>query len=153
MMGTNINRQFNNYPGYFSMVSGRQRRARCSSRAAGSELARPPRTQSRRRVAIVAARRVRSARRCAMARARRCRKAASRFVYDKSYPPGTTDYAPILRAVQATNPDLVYFCSYPPDTVGIVRSMNEMNFSARMIGGGAMVGLLRNPDQRCSLVR
>ena len=43
------------------------------------------------------------------------------IVYDKSYPPGTTDMVPIVRAIQATNPDLVFACSYPPDTVGIVR--------------------------------
>src|SRR5579872_7293081 len=28
-----------------------------------------------------------------------------RIVYDKSYPPGTTDFAPVVRAVQAANPD------------------------------------------------
>src|SRR5271169_4730153 len=28
-------------------------------------------------------------------------------VYDKTYPPNTTDFSPIIRAIQATNPDLV----------------------------------------------
>jgi len=34
-----------------------------------------------------------------------------KVVYDKTYPPSTTDFAPIVRAVAATNPDLVVVCS------------------------------------------
>lgn len=45
-------------------------------------------------------------------------------VYHQSYPPPTQDFAPIIRAVQATYPDLVFVASYPPDTVGIVRAMS-----------------------------
>jgi branched-chain amino acid transport system substrate-binding protein len=67
-------------------------------------------------------------------------KAGLKIVYDKSYPPSTTDYAPIMRGIQATNPDLVVICSYPPDSVGMVRSVNEIGFKPKMIGG-AMVGL------------
>src|SRR5262249_58805629 len=66
--------------------------------------------------------------------------AGLKIVYDKSYPPKTTDFAPIIRAIQATSPDVAVFCSYPPDSVGIVRTMNEVGFKAKVIGG-AMVGL------------
>src|SRR5262245_38860849 len=62
-----------------------------------------------------------------------------KVVYDRRYPPNTTDFGPIVRAIAATNPDLVVVCSYPPDSVGIVRSVNEINFRPKMIGG-AMVG-------------
>jgi branched-chain amino acid transport system substrate-binding protein len=62
------------------------------------------------------------------------------IVYDKSYPPTTTDYAPIVRAIQATNPDVVYIGSYPPDSVGIVKAANELGLKAKLFGGG-MVGL------------
>jgi branched-chain amino acid transport system substrate-binding protein len=62
------------------------------------------------------------------------------IVYDKRYPPTTTDFAPIVRAVQATNPDLVVICSYPPDSVGMAKAVNEIGFKPKMIGGG-MVGL------------
>ena len=62
------------------------------------------------------------------------------IVYDKRYPPSTTDFAPIIRAVQATNPDLAIICSYPPDSVGMVKAVNEIGFKPKMIGGG-MVGL------------
>ncbi len=41
------------------------------------------------------------------------KKAGLKIVYDKSYPPSTTDFSPIVRAIQATNPDLVVICSYP----------------------------------------
>ena len=63
------------------------------------------------------------------------------IVYDKAYPPSTTDFAPIMRAVQATNPDLVYAAAYPPDTVGIVRAANEVGLNVKMFGG-TYVGLL-----------
>ena len=36
------------------------------------------------------------------------KKHGFKLVYDKSYPPSTTDFAPVVRAVQATNPDIVY---------------------------------------------
>ena len=45
-----------------------------------------------------------------------------------------------MRAIAATNPDMVVVCSYPPDSVGIVRAVNELGFKPKMIGG-AMVGL------------
>ena len=73
--------------------------------------------------------------------ARENAKAANlRVVYDRTYPPSTADFAPIVRAIQASNPDLVVVCSYPPDSVGIVRAVNEIGFKPKMIGG-AMVGL------------
>ena len=63
-----------------------------------------------------------------------------RVVYDRRYPPATTDFAPIVRAIQAANPDIVAICSYPLDSVGMVRAVNELNYKPKMIGG-AMVGL------------
>jgi branched-chain amino acid transport system substrate-binding protein len=63
-----------------------------------------------------------------------------KVVYDKTYPPATTDFAPIVRAIQATTPDIVIICSYPLDSVGMVRAVNEIGFKPKMIGG-AMVGL------------
>ncbi len=62
------------------------------------------------------------------------------IVYDHSYPPSTTDYSPIVRAIQATNPDLVFVASYPLDSVGIVRAATELNLKTQLFGGG-MVGL------------
>jgi branched-chain amino acid transport system substrate-binding protein len=59
-----------------------------------------------------------------------------KIVYDKTYPPNTVDYSPIVRAIQATNPDLVFVASYPPDTAGMVRAANEIGLKTRMFGGG-----------------
>lgn len=67
-----------------------------------------------------------------------------KIVYDQSYPPSTTDYAPVVRAVQATNPDLVFVAAYPPDTVGIVRAAQEIGLKPKMFGG-TMIGLLITP--------
>ncbi|NIR46813.1 MAG: ABC transporter substrate-binding protein, partial [Gemmatimonadetes bacterium] len=61
-------------------------------------------------------------------------------VYDRTYPPATTDFTPIVRAIQAANPDIVYVGSYPPDSVGMVKAANEVGLKAKLFGGG-MVGL------------
>ncbi|MGE0256045.1 MAG: amino acid ABC transporter substrate-binding protein [Alphaproteobacteria bacterium] len=65
------------------------------------------------------------------------------IVYDKSYPPPTADFTPIVRAINATNPDVVYVASYPPDSVGMTRALNEVGAapSIKMFGGG-MVGVM-----------
>jgi len=62
------------------------------------------------------------------------------IVYDKTYPPSTTDHTPIVRAIQATNPDIVFVASYPPGSIGIVKAANEVGLKTKMFGGG-MVGL------------
>src|SRR5476649_380617 len=63
-----------------------------------------------------------------------------KIVYDKSFPPGTTDFSPIVRALQASNADIVIVCSYPLSSVGIALAVNEANYTPKIIGG-AMVGL------------
>src|SRR6266581_556068 len=67
-----------------------------------------------------------------------------KVVYDRSYPPNTVDYTPIVRAIQATNPDVVFVASYPPDSAGMVRAANEVGLKTRMFGGG-MIGLAFTP--------
>lgn len=62
-------------------------------------------------------------------------------VYDQNYPPTTADFTPIIRAVQAKNPDILYVAAYPPDTVGIVRAMSEVGFTPKIFGG-ALIGLM-----------
>ena len=68
------------------------------------------------------------------------KKFGLKTVYDKTFPPGTTDFSPIIRALQAANADLVVVCSYPLSSVGIVLAANELGFKPKMFGG-AMVGL------------
>ena len=61
-------------------------------------------------------------------------------VYDRSYPPNTVDFTPVVRAIAAAEPDIVYVASYPPDSAGLVRTVREIGLDAAMFGGG-MVGL------------
>jgi len=60
-------------------------------------------------------------------------------VYDRSFPPNQLDFAPIIRAIQAANPDIVYVTCFPPNAVGIVQAVRENGFRPILIGGG-MVG-------------
>ncbi|HXO03134.1 MAG TPA: amino acid ABC transporter substrate-binding protein [Stellaceae bacterium] len=66
------------------------------------------------------------------------------LVYDKTYPPGTPDFTPIVHAIQATNPDMVFVASYPPGSVGMLRAATEAGLKTRFFGGG-MVGLQFTP--------
>ena len=58
-----------------------------------------------------------------------------KVVYDRTYPPDTTDFSPIIRAIQAASPDIVYISSYPPDSVGIIRSVHELGLDTKIFGG------------------
>ncbi|MGH7090283.1 MAG: amino acid ABC transporter substrate-binding protein [Stellaceae bacterium] len=68
------------------------------------------------------------------------KKAGLKIVYNGTYPPTTVDFSSIIRAAKATNPDLVYIASYPPDSLGLARAAHEADFTPKGIGG-AMVGL------------
>jgi branched-chain amino acid transport system substrate-binding protein len=140
MLGVNVNRQFN-YPRYFSMVPGGDEGTLAFSRGwfeiAAAQSPKP------RTVALMAADAEFGKTACDGAR-QNAKTGGFDIIYDKSYPPGTTDMVPVVRAVQALNPDLVFACAYPPDTVGIVRAANEIGLNAKMFGG-AMVGLLATP--------
>jgi len=63
------------------------------------------------------------------------------IVFDRSYPLSTTEFSPIVRAIQASNPDVVFGATLPVDTAGIVEAAKEIQFRPKMIGG-AMLGLL-----------
>jgi branched-chain amino acid transport system substrate-binding protein len=69
-------------------------------------------------------------------------KLGLKTVYEQDYPPTTVDFSSMIRAVRAVQPDIVYVMSYPPDSVAIVRAVNEIGVgsSVKLIGGG-MVGL------------
>jgi branched-chain amino acid transport system substrate-binding protein len=46
-------------------------------------------------------------------------KAGFNIVYNASYPLGTQDLAPVIKAAKAANPDAFVAWSYPPDTFGL----------------------------------
>jgi branched-chain amino acid transport system substrate-binding protein len=64
------------------------------------------------------------------------------IVFDQAYPPTTVEFSGIIRALKAAKPDIVYVASYPPDSAGILRAVNELGIGDNVkIFGGAMVGL------------
>ncbi len=137
LMGLSVNRQFK-YSRYFSMLpTGPEGTLGFSKGFFELAAAQKPRPTT---VAIIAA-----DAEFAHAASDGARENAKAYgfnvVYDQRYPPSTTDFIPVMRAVQATNPDLIFVAAYPPDTVGIVRAAHEINLNAKMFGG-AMIGLL-----------
>ena len=136
LLGLAVNSEFD-YPNYFAMIpSGPDAKPAFTKGFFDVAMAQNPKPQT---VAIVAADQEFS-RNAADGARENAQKANLKIVYDKTYPPSTTDFAPIVRAIQATNPDLLNINSYPPDSVGMVRAINEIGFKPKMIGG-AMVGL------------
>jgi branched-chain amino acid transport system substrate-binding protein len=131
-----INEEFH-YPRYFSMVPfGQQPKIDLSKGFFDLAMEQTPKPKT---VALVAAD-AEFAKRAADGARDNAKAAGLSIVYDRSYPPGTVDYTPIVRAIQATNPDIVFVGSYPPDSVGLVRAAGEVGLKVKQFGG-AMVGL------------
>mgnify|MGYP001557378282 CR=1 FL=1 len=136
LMGLAVNSEFH-YPRYFAMIpSGPNPKSSFTKGLFDIAMKQTPKPKT---IAIVAADQEFAIH--ASDGARQNAKAAGlKVVYDKTYPPSTTDYTPIVRAINATNPDILIICSYPPDSVGMTRALNEVGTKAKLIGG-AMVGL------------
>jgi branched-chain amino acid transport system substrate-binding protein len=131
-----LNEEFH-YPRYFSMIPfGPQPKIDLSKGFFDLAMEQNPKPRT---VALVAAD-AEFAKRAADGARDNAKAAGLEIVYDRSYPPTTVDYTPIIRAIQATNPDLVFVGSYPPDSVGMIRAANEVGLKAKQFGG-AMVGL------------
>jgi branched-chain amino acid transport system substrate-binding protein len=136
LLGTALNSTFN-YPNYFSMIpTGPDPKPSFTKGFFELAMRQNPKPQT---VAMVAADAGFGLYACEGAR-ENVKAASLTVVYDRRYPSAATDLAPAVRAIAATHPDLVIVCSYPPDSVGMVRAVNEVGFKPKMIGG-AMVGL------------
>ena len=59
------------------------------------------------------------------------KKAGFELVYDKSYPLGTQDYSPVIKAAKAANPDAFVAWSYPPDTFGLAEQAKIENLGVK----------------------
>jgi len=136
LFGTGINETFN-YPKYFSMIPNGPTPKPAFTRGFFKVAeAQNPKPQT---IAIAMADAEFGRNACEGAH-QNAQASGFKIVYEKSYPPSTTDFSPIVRAIQAVNPDLMVVCSYPLDTVGMVKAMHEVGFRPKM-WGGAMVGL------------
>src|SRR5262252_6279461 len=136
LFGLDVNHEFN-YSKFFAMIpTGPDTKPSFTEGFFEVAAAQNPKPQT---VSLVAADQEITRNACDGARDN-AKKANLKVVYDKTYPPSTTDFTPIVRAIQAANPDVVTICSYPLDSVGMVKAVNELNYKPKMIGG-AMVGL------------
>ena len=63
-------------------------------------------------------------------------KAGFELVYNKSYPLGTQDYTPVIKAAKATDPDAFIAWSYPPDTFGLTEQAKIENFNVKFYFNG-----------------
>ncbi len=136
LFGLDVNAEFK-YKNYFSVLpTGQKTKESFTEGFFQTALAQNPKPTT---VALTAEDAEFSRNACEGARAN-AKTFGVKIVYDKTFPPGTTDFSPIVRAVQASNPDLVIVCSYPLSSVGITLAVNEANYKPKMIGG-AMVGL------------
>ena len=136
ILGLAVNKEFD-YPKYFVMIpSGPDPKPAFTKGFFDVAMAQDPKPKT---VAIVGAD-AEFSRNASDGAHENAKAAGLKIVYDRNYPPAQTDFGPIVRAMQATNPDLAVICSYPLDSVGMVRAVNEIGFKPKMIGG-AMVGL------------
>jgi branched-chain amino acid transport system substrate-binding protein len=140
LFGTGVNEQFK-YDRYFSMIStGPDPKPAFTAGYFEVAMAQNPKPET---IALVGADAEFGRNICEGARIN-ANNAGLKIVYDSTYPPNTTEVTPIVRAIQATNPDLVVICSYPVESAAFVRAIDEVGFKPKMIGGG-MVGLQLTP--------
>ena len=111
LFGLDVNREFN-YQRYFSMAAtgGPDPSAAFSKGFFELAAAQNPKPKT---VAIIAGD-AEFPRNAAEGARRNAKAAGIKVVYDKTYPPNTTDFTPIVRAIQAANPDIVLSLSSRP---------------------------------------
>jgi branched-chain amino acid transport system substrate-binding protein len=136
LFGVTVNSDFH-YPNYFAMSPlGSSPWPTFTQGFFSVAMAQSPKPQT---VAVLAIDNGFGARACDGAR-EHAEAAKLKIVYDEKYPTETTGFAPIVRAIGATSPDLLVICSSTADSIGIVRAVNEVGLKSKMIGG-AMAGL------------
>ena len=109
LFGTGINDNFK-YNRYFSMIpTGPNPKPAFTKGFFDIAMAQNPKPQT----IAIAASDAEFARNAQDGARENAKAAGLKIVYDRTYPPTTTDLGPIVRAVQAANPDIVVVCSYP----------------------------------------
>jgi branched-chain amino acid transport system substrate-binding protein len=62
-----------------------------------------------------------------------------RLISEGKYSLSTTDFRPYMENLKNINPDVLFFCSYINDSIGLVKAMNAAGLSPTFVGG-AMIG-------------
>ncbi|WP_048647143.1 amino acid ABC transporter substrate-binding protein [Nitratireductor soli] len=55
------------------------------------------------------------------------------IVYDRTYPPGTTDFTPMINEAAATDADSFIAFSYPPDTFALTQQARVANYNPKVL--------------------
>jgi branched-chain amino acid transport system substrate-binding protein len=53
------------------------------------------------------------------------------IVHETTYPLTTTDFAPLLDAVAASQGDLLFLCSYLADSIGLVKAIHDTGIAPK----------------------
>lgn len=136
IFGLGANKNFK-YPKYFSMNSQGPLTSNYSKCVFDLAIAQNPRPK---RLALIGAD-VEYSRNALDGARENAKQLGFEIVFERTYPPSTTEFTSVVRAMQAAQPDVVYGATLPVDTAGIIRAANEIGFKPKMIGG-AMLGLL-----------
>ena len=135
LLGLGVNGQFG-YPKYFSMLpAGQNPKTAFTTGFFNIAMAQNPRPKT---LAISSAD-IEFAHNAADGARETAKADGFEVVYDKTYPGNITDCGPVVRAIQATNPDIVLIASYITDSACMARAVKEIGYKPKLIGG-AMVG-------------
>ena len=135
LLGLAVNSEFH-YPKYFAMIpAGPNPKTAFTSGFFNIAMAQNPKPKT---IAISSAD-IEFAHNAADGARETAKAAGLQIVYDKTYPGNITDCGPVVRAIQAANPDIVLIASYVTDSACMVRAVKEIGYKPKMIGG-AMVG-------------
>ena len=135
LMGLGVNARFD-YPGYFVMIpTGPEPSTALTAGFFDVAARQTPKPET---VAIVAADADFSRNPILGARANADRNGL-RVLSETKYALATKDFAPLLRDVGSTNPDILFLCSYLSDSTGLVRTLHEVGLEPKVVGG-AMIG-------------
>jgi branched-chain amino acid transport system substrate-binding protein len=62
-----------------------------------------------------------------------------RVVSEHRYPLATADFTPLVSELKARDPDILFLCSYLNDSVELIRAIDEVGLTPKIVGG-AMIG-------------
>jgi branched-chain amino acid transport system substrate-binding protein len=135
LMGLGVNARFD-YPGYFVMIpTGPQPSSALTEGFFDVAARQTPRPET---IAIVAAD-ADFSRNPILGAHMNAAKHGFRIISENKYPLSTNNFAPLLRGLRVTNPDILFLSSYLSDSIGLVRGLHEAGLEPKMVGG-AMIG-------------
>jgi branched-chain amino acid transport system substrate-binding protein len=66
-------------------------------------------------------------------------KQGMRVIWEGKYPLSTADFTPYVKDIKRINPDVLFLCSYINDSIGLIKAINAVGLSPKIVGG-AMIG-------------